>query len=322
MDLDMNEEEKMKSEDSPEPPEAKPEAKKEEVASRSDLREYKRERADGLVGMFGLIALLLLYGSYCWLKSYNPLNPPQRFNVRFHDVASLNYQAAVYVDGVRVGSVDAIKIRGSEDVLVGLKTNPAKIRIPVGSKFMILPNGVVGAKYVEIILPPGAKNDHKLQLLDEKMEAEGEDPIRPEIVVNELVQRLSVIDFDKMQSQLSRSMDKLNNVADHVSTLSTKMEPVAEHANATVQSVNKLANDMQAPVNQMHQILDQKHPLMKMMFGRPGHIKEETEVEKKSADGTVEKETKVKSGDKDKKGSEQTTETTVKTKKKHHFLGL
>jgi len=202
----MNEEEKLKSEDLHEQ-EAK-EAKNEEVGTRSDLREYKRERADGLVGMFGLIALLLLYGSYCWLKSNSPFNPPQRFNVRFHDVASLNYQAAVFVDGVRVGSVDAIKIRGSEDVLVTLKTNPAKIRIPVGSRFIILPNGVVGSKYVEIVLPAGAKSDHKLQLLTEKMEAEGDDPIRPEIVVNELVQRLNIIDFDKMQSQLSRSMDK------------------------------------------------------------------------------------------------------------------
>jgi ABC-type transporter Mla subunit MlaD len=315
----MNEEDKLKSEDLHEQEARK--AQREEVVTRSDLREYKRERADGLVGMFGLIALLLLYGSYCWLKSYNPFNPPQRFNVRFHDVASLNYQAAVYVDGVRVGSVDAIKIRGSEDVLVTLKTNPAKIRIPVGSRFVILPNGVVGSKYVEIVLPSGAKSDHNLQLLTEKMEAEGDDPIRPEIVVNELVQRLNTIDFDKMQSQLSRSMDKLNNVADHVSTLSTKMVPVAEHANQTVQSVNKLANDMQAPVSQMHQILDQKHPLMKMMFGRPGHIKGESDVDKKS-DGTVEKETKIKSDKKDKNGSEQSTETTVKTKKKHHFLGL
>ena len=78
---------------------------------------------------------------------------------------------------------------------------------------------------------------------------------------------------------------------------------------------------MQAPVNQVHQILDQKHPLVKMMFGRPGHIKGEVDVDKKS-DGTVEKETKIKSDKKDKNGSEQSTETTVKTKKKHHFLGL
>ncbi|MDR3613790.1 MAG: MlaD family protein [Candidatus Obscuribacterales bacterium] len=288
--------------------------------SSSELREYRQGRADGLVGVFSLIALLLLYGAFIWWKSNSPFNPPQRFNVCFHDVASLNYQAAVFVDGVRVGSVDGIKIRGSEDVLVTLRTNPAKIRIPVGSRFIILPNGIVGSKYVEIILPKGAKTDHNLKLLTEQMEVPGDDPIRPEIVVNELVQRLNTIDFDKMQAQLSRSMEKLSNTADHVSSLSTKMEPVAEHANQTVQSMNKLANDMQAPVNQVHQILDQKHPLMKMMFGRPGHIKEENKTETKS-DGTVEQKTKTKTKT-DAKDSDKSSDTDDKKKKKHHFLGL
>jgi ABC-type transporter Mla subunit MlaD len=289
---------------------------------RSELREYRQGRADGLVGVFSLIALLLLYGAFIWWKSNSPFNPPQRFNVCFHDVASLNYQAAVFVDGVRVGSVDAIKIRGSEDVLVTLRTNPSKIRIPVGSRFIILPNGIVGSKYVEIILPKGAKTDHNMKLLTEQMEVPGDDPIRPEIVVNELVQRLNTIDFDKMQSQLSSSMEKLGNTADRVSSLSTKMEPVAEHANQTVQSVNKLANDMQAPVNQMHQILDQKHPLMKMMFGRPGHIKDDGKTETTTvtkSDGTVEKKTKTKT---DVKDSDKSSDTDDKKKKKHHFLGL
>jgi MlaD protein len=296
-------------------------AEKQEVElSPAELREYRIGRADGLVGIFVLTALLLGYGALCWWKSYSPLNPPQRFSVVFRDVASLNYQAPVFVDGVRVGSVDKIQIRGSENVLVGLKVNTQKIAIPVGSRFIILPNGVVGAKYIEIILPEDATAQNKLPLLTEKSVVQGDDPIRPEIVVNELVEKLSTIDFSDMENRLSRNMDKLGNVADHVSVLSTKMEPVATKAQIAVDNVSALSNDMRAPVQQMHQILDQKHPLMHMMFGRPGHIKEEKTV-KDDKGNVVKQTTKVDKGkDKDNKDSEDADSDG--TKKKRHFWKL
>jgi hypothetical protein len=282
--------------------------------SPAELREYRIGRADGLVGIFVLTALLIGYGALCWWKSYSPLNPPQRFNVVFRDVASLNYQAPVFVDGVRVGSVDKIQIRGSENVLVGLKVNTQKIAIPIGSRFIILPNGVVGAKYIEIILPENATAQNKLPLLTEKSVVQGDDPIRPEIVVNELVEKLSTIDFTEIENKLSRNMDKLGNVADHVSTLSTKMEPVAAKAQVAVENVSALSNEMRAPVEQMHQILDQKHPLMHMMFGRPGHIKEDKTV-KDDKGNTVKQTTKVET-------SKDVDSDTEQTKKKHHFWKL
>ena len=241
--------------------------------SASEFREYRKGRADGLVGIFMLVALGLLYGSFCWWKSYSPINPPQLFYVVWNDVASLNYQAAVFVHGVRIGSVDDIKIRDKEDdVLVRLKVNPQKCRVPAGSRFMILPNGVVGAKYIEIILPQ-PKNNQKLEYLSEKTISTGDDPVRPEIIVTQLVKKLEGIDFDQIQTKLVQGLDKMGNVADYVTTLSNKMVPVAAHAQATADSVNALAKEMKAPVQQMHQIMDQKHPLLHMMFGRPGHIK-------------------------------------------------
>ncbi|HEY9684244.1 MAG TPA: MlaD family protein [Oculatellaceae cyanobacterium] len=284
--------------------------------SAAELREYRRGRADGLVGLFTLIALLLGFGAYTWWKTFTPLMPPQRINVMFHDVASLNYQAAVYVDGVRVGSVDKIEIKDNERVQVGIKVNTRKITIPVGSRFIILPNGVVGAKYIEIVLP---KRDPKTEqkLLTENMVVEGDDPIRPEIVVNELVEKLSTLDFTEVQTKLGRSLDKMGNVADEVGVLSKKMEPVAEHATQTADSVSALATEMRAPVNQMHQILDQKHPLLHMVFGRPGHIKEKKveQTTKDSANGAVT--TTTTSSDKEESSDDSKTK-----KKKHHFLGL
>ncbi|HEY9760096.1 MAG TPA: MlaD family protein [Oculatellaceae cyanobacterium] len=294
----------------------RPSIEHEGFVSAAELREYRRGRADGLVGLFTLIALLLGFGAYTWWKTFTPLMPPQRINVMFHDVASLNYQAAVYVDGVRVGSVDKIEIKDNERVQVGIKVNTRKITIPVGSRFIILPNGVVGAKYIEIVLP---KRDPKTkpELLTENTVVEGDDPIRPEIVVNELVEKLSTLDFTEVQTKLGRSLDKMGNVADEVGVLSKKMEPVAEHATQTADSVSALATEMRAPVNQMHQILDQKHPLLHMVFGRPGHIKEKKteQTTKDSTNGAVT--TTTTSSDK-----EEASDDGKAKKKKHHFLGL
>jgi hypothetical protein len=284
-----------------------------DIIGSAELREYRRGRADGLVGLFTLVALLLGFGAYTWWKTFTPFTPPQRINVMFHDVASLNYQAAVYVDGVRVGSVDKIEIKDNERVQVGIKVNTRKITIPVGSRFIILPNGVVGAKYIEIVLPKKEANE-KPVLLTENQVVEGDDPIRPEIVVNELVEKLSTLDFTEVQNKLGRSLDKMGNVADQVSVLSKKMGPVAEHATKTADSVNALATEMRTPVSQMQQILDQKHPLMHMMFGRPGHLKEKKieKTEKNSKDGADTSTTTTTTDDSD----------DAKKKKKHHFLGL
>ena len=316
--------------------------KQEAPVNRSEYnrREYNRRRADGLVGLFTLIAIGLLFGGYCWWKSYSPLNPPQRFYVVFHDVASLNYQAAVFVHGVRVGSVDDIKIRAAEDdVLVRMKVNTQKCKIPVGSHFMILPNGVVGAKYIEII-PPDPSKGRQTAWLTEKSIVEGDEPVRPEIVVTELVEKLGSLDFSQIQDKLVQSLTKMSSLADHVNNLSDKMLPVAAKATATADSVNALAKkmlpvaakataatdsvnalaqEMRAPVSQLHQILDQKHPLVHMMFGRPGHLKEKMS---NPSDGKVSSKTT-----KSSKIAEDTTDSTDSTdstpkKKHHHFLGL
>jgi ABC-type transporter Mla subunit MlaD len=201
----------------------------------------------------------------------------------------MNPQAAVYVNGVRVGSVEQIAVLDRSTVEVGVRINTTKIRIPQGSEFVILPNGVVGAKYVEILLPPPSS---KPTYLTEKSISWGEDPVRPEIVVNELAEKLSNIDFQVVQDKLARGMDSMNYAAQRISTLSRKLEPAAEKlgpaveklgpaaAGATVaeENVTALAKDLREPVQQMHQIMDQRHPLLHMIFGRPGHVKKQEKM--------------------------------------------
>ncbi len=54
------------------------------------------------VGFFVLVAFLMLAFGWGWLKSFS-VEAPQRFGVKFSDVAGLANNAPVNLNGVRVG---------------------------------------------------------------------------------------------------------------------------------------------------------------------------------------------------------------------------
>ena len=161
----------------------RPEPKETVVQTRTTM-------ADAAIGIFVSLGLVLLVLTIGYLKNFPLINPPQRFNVLFHEIAGLTDSAAVYVDGVRVGNVDSIKLEGKRKVLVTLKINTDNIRVPAGSEFRILPNGLVGAKYVEVILPDLTSSQKPPPSLTPQSTVVGEDPERIELIVNDLAHQL------------------------------------------------------------------------------------------------------------------------------------
>ncbi|MFX5510120.1 MlaD family protein, partial [Acinetobacter baumannii] len=67
--------------------------------------ETARPNLQMYVGFSFLIALILLLWGWSWLKNFTG-HPPQRFTVTFHDIAGLNTNAPVNINGVRVGIVE------------------------------------------------------------------------------------------------------------------------------------------------------------------------------------------------------------------------
>src|SRR5579883_3302581 len=107
---------------------------------------------DREMGLFLIIGVLFLLGSWMWWKDLNIGPLPQRFKVVFSDVAGLSDNAAVQINGMRVGNVENIDLHGRNKVIVTVKITNTKIRVPSGSKATIYATGVIGAKYVEITL--------------------------------------------------------------------------------------------------------------------------------------------------------------------------
>lgn len=211
--------------------------------------------ANGSLGAFTTIALLILFWGLCWLKGHVAFRQPQHINVVFHEVAGLNDNAGVFVDGVRVGFVDGIEWQGHRRVVVRTKITTHGITVPQGSKFSILANGVVGAKYVEIAMP-ATNSGVPIEKIAENAEVLGEDPVRPELAVNNLAIGLSKIDMDKLERNLEADRARLVRAADQLALLSTKAIPAIEHAVPLEKEVILLSKDARKVSSKLAKLMD------------------------------------------------------------------
>jgi phospholipid/cholesterol/gamma-HCH transport system substrate-binding protein len=202
------------------------------------MRTFKEDRyieqsdttgQDSGLGVFTVFALVLLLWGYCWFQSYAPFRTTQRINVIFREIAGLNDNAAVFVDGVRVGVVENLEWQRENRVLVRLRINT--VIVPQGSRFEILTNGVVGAKYVEIDFPPKESGAPTPPPLQDSATVMGDDPVRPELAVNKLAIGLSKIDTDRFQTNLEEVRSKMVRAADEFSALADATTPVAHRLN-------------------------------------------------------------------------------------------
>lgn len=192
------------------------------------------------VGFFTFIGVFLLLFGWSWLKGFSLLHPPQEFTVEFHDIAGLNNNAPVNINGVRVGTVAKIELKRKGLVYVHLKINTEEIRgVPKGSVFTIQTLGLVGAKYMEITLPEQEITDSTVLCSDASGEPEkGQDPVRTELIVNKMATNIGSIDFAGIANDVKAKMERMAVAADSVSQTSKKFGDAAADAKSAAHNAD------------------------------------------------------------------------------------
>jgi len=187
------------------------------------------------VGLFTVIALIILFWGWSWLKDFS-FHPPQSFRVQFHDVAGLTKNAPVQVSGVRVGTVEKIEVLGEGHVICSLRIPAENIAIPQGSSITIQTLGLVGAKYIEITLPK-VKGDETLPPpIEPGSLIIGQDPVRSELYINRIAANLSQftegLSGGKAQDSISRAVQAsgaaVENIKEAASKFKTNMDRLSE----------------------------------------------------------------------------------------------
>ncbi len=246
------------------------------------------------VGLFVMTAAFMLMGGWGWLKGFSLTHQPQRFIAQFHDVAGLNNNAPVNINGVRIGQVEKIDLKGRGQVLVHLKIVSEDITIPKGSAITIQTQGLVGAKYIEITLPE-TKQGESPPAIEPGAIVMGQDPVRLELIANKIATKLNVFvndvggndvgislaealrhsgetvhNINEAAKKLNSNMDTLKIASENFSTTSTKVGQVADSyknvsfgANAfftrgtrTADSISVLSSNLNTTSKRLNKILD------------------------------------------------------------------
>ncbi|MBS1990004.1 MAG: MCE family protein [Cyanobacteria bacterium SZAS LIN-3] len=223
------------------------------------------------VGLVSLGAVCLLFNGWGWLKGFSLLHPPQRFIAQFHDVAGLNNNAPVNINGVRVGVVENIELRKTAPaepagtprdakkskeqgiVFVHLKISTEATTIPVGSLITIQTQGLVGAKYIEITLPEVKPGDPMPADIQPDTIVAGQDPVRIELVMNKIASKLNSIVNSagsddvgpSLAEALRHSGEAVNNINEAAKKLNRNMDrfgTASDTFTATATKIGKVAD--------------------------------------------------------------------------------
>jgi ABC-type transporter Mla subunit MlaD len=213
------------------------------------------ELKDGYIGIFTLIALVAIVCCLFWYKNYSPFLRAQHFNVIFNQVAGLDVNAAVYVNGLNVGSVSKLELDKHNRVVVGIRINNDKIIIPGGSTFRIYNNNVIGTRYIDIQLPEVNPAGPPLRPLDQSMVIVGHDPARAEVLLSNIADSLNGVDFRRAERRTEQDMQQLSDASQNVAVLSKKLQPVAENAMVVERDVSNLAREGRQTSEKMNHLL-------------------------------------------------------------------
>lgn len=202
------------------------------------------------VGIFTLVAFLLLFYGWTWLKGFSLIHPPQMITVQFHDIAGLASNAPVNINGVRVGTVDQIDLKGRGQVLCHLRIKTEEVVVPQGSKFTIQTLGLVGAKYVEITLPEEKPDDAPLPPIDPNTIVLGDDPVRVELVLNKIATNVNRMITDlgdsdtqsSLKDAIKHSGETIRNINEAAGKLNKNMDKVATAADTFTDTSKKIAD--------------------------------------------------------------------------------
>lgn len=204
--------------------------------NRRSTDQIKRPNYEFRVGLFATIATIFLLYGWTWLKSFSILHPPQMIQVRFHDIAGLTKNATVNVNGVRVGTVDDIGLKGKGDVHLRLKIKTEEIIVPKGSKFTIQTLGLVGAKYVEISLPEEHEGENLPPIGPDEL-CIGQDPVRVELIMNKIATNINEVIGDGkdanastegLKTALKESGEAMTNIREAATKMNKSLDGVSE----------------------------------------------------------------------------------------------
>jgi ABC-type transporter Mla subunit MlaD len=233
-----------------------------------------------LLGMAALAALVVQFGRVGeGFKTYYDIS------VLFPDASGLLKGSDVLLAGAKIGLVSGGPklVPGGEGVMVPLRIFD-HVKIPTGSKFSVGSSGLLGDRFVNVVMPPG-KPENFLKPGAELagVRETGMDDLTREggLLVGDLraavqningtvtrlnEQALSQTNMDNLKS----SIDRLNQTTGSLAESSKKIDGVIEKADGTMQSTKKVADDLQVVIADARKTIQATTDVVRQATSGPG----------------------------------------------------
>lgn len=217
------------------------------------------------VGVFALLALLLLFGIFYVITDFGTRHSGYRVGVRFQSAAGLQSGALVYFSGVTIGSVDSILLQpdNTVDVILSIGND---VNIPRTSEFLIQapltgsPNMViVPPKPIAGVLPQPSDMLER-RVLPVADQPQGRNPATLADLLDQgqgEVKRLDAMLAD-VQRREPRMLDSLQRTLDNANTLTaTAQSSITTLAQQTEAIAGTLQNSVNSNSPKLDSILTQ-----------------------------------------------------------------
>jgi phospholipid/cholesterol/gamma-HCH transport system substrate-binding protein len=224
------------------------------------------------VGVFALLALLLLFGVFYVITDFGTRHSGYKVGIHFNSAAGLPTGALVYFSGVTVGTVDSIELLGDNTVDVIIAVN-RDIDIPRSSKFLIQAP-LTGSPSL-IIVPPPPPQPQPIAVLERRVlpvsdQPHGQDSASIADLLNEgqgEIKRLDAM-LTVLQTSEPRLLAKLQTTLDNANEIT-----VTANRNTTqlFAQVKQIADTLQTSVTQASSNIDQLTATLNGTVGRNSH---------------------------------------------------
>lgn len=219
------------------------------------------------VGVLVLVGIAILFYMSFRVAKFGSLSEGEGYAVtaRFKNVSGLAKKSAVQVAGVQVGMVNEITL--DETMAKASLRIRKSVKIPTDSKIAIKSTGILGEKYIEIVLGQSTAYVKDGEELKNIVTYADYDEIFQNVSVaaknfGETVEQFKGIIGDEEKTNLKESIsnirtasgefkdvmaknkENVNRIVTNVAQVSTKLGPMADKADATFTEVNALVKDI------------------------------------------------------------------------------
>jgi len=217
------------------------------------------------VGIFIAVMLLVTGALFAIFAQYRA-GPDNRYTAVFDDVSSLKSGDSVRVAGVRIGTVNSVRLQPDNSVIVGFGADQS-IALTSGTKAAVRYLNLVGDRYLELldspgstrVFPPGSQIpvDRTMPALDLDLLLGGLKPfvkgLNPQ-AVNSLTNSLIQI-FQGQDGNLESLFAKTSAFSNAVADNSQTVQQLVDNLNIVLATVAKDGDKFSGTVDKLQQLI-------------------------------------------------------------------